>query len=445
MIAGYIRKNKWSIGFLVCFVFSLSLYANTQYFFRTNPDAQRYFPPFKQGVVKIFNHHLGGEYLFIAQAIVDGKGFSNPFQVETGPTAWMPPLYPFVLALLIALFKKKVLLVCSVIFIKNIVLVTAGLLIYTIAKKTRYVLRAEIAVALYCLSLLTFFKWFFQLTHDEWLLLLLICILYPWAVHIRENRGRFLQSILWGCFGGICMLASPILGIVWGATAFVVMAFRQPLKYLIVSFVLCSAVCLPWMIRNYMVFDRLILMKSNIYFDIYTANYETEQGLFTEVSVVRMHPLWTIKNDPEAPYKVLGEMRFMDMYKEKFKKAFAADPGRWAACIAHRFVAAFIIYAPFCEHNPGVIEKPDALKIIVHLLPSLCLLLMLLAAKRNHAPCVLLAVFIYLLYLMPYVAVSYYTRYGIPLTAFKVLFIFWGMDTVIARIGAGRRMRSVSG
>ncbi len=445
MAIEYVRMNKRLILFLFFFVFSLSFYANSQYFFRTNPEAQVFFPPFKKGVVKIFNEHLGGEYLFIAQAIVEGKGFSNPFEVDTGPTAWMPPLYPFVLAGLIALLKKKVLIVCSVIVLKNLILVGAGLLVYEIAKKTRMALRAEVAVGLYCLMLLVFFKWFFQLTHDEWLLMLLVCILYPWAVCIRGSGIRFGQSCAWGGFGGICMLASPILGLVWVATAGVTMARRHTVKFLPVSLLVCAAICLPWLVRNYVVFDRLILMKSNMYFDLYTANYETERGLFTEITFVRQHPLWTIQSDPNAPYKVLGEMGFMDTYKEKFQKAFALDPQRWAACIVNRFVAAFILYPPYCEHEKGVIEGFSASKVILHFLPFLGIVLILLAGRQSGARFMLLGIFIYVLYLMPYVLVNYYNRYGIPLTPLKVLFLFWGMDIVVARICSGRPACGVSG
>jgi len=438
MIAEYIRTHKWTIGFLVCFVFGLSLYANTQYFFRTNPEDQVFFPPFKPGVVKIFNHHLGGEYLFIARAIVDGKGFSNPFEVETGPTAWMPPLYPYILAGIIALLNSKALIVFFVVLFKNIVLVAAGLLIYAIAKKTRTTLRAEVAVALYGLYLLVFFKWFFQLTHDEWLLLLLVCILYPWAVHIRDSRVRFGQSCAWGGFGGICMLASPILGAVWGATAVLTMARRHTVKLLPVSLLVCAAVCLPWLVRNYMVFDRFILMKSNMYFDLYTASYETERGLFTETTFVRQHPLWTVKSDPTAPYRVLGEMKFMDMYKDTFKQAFTADPGKYVAAVGNRFVGAFIIYPPYCEHEPSVIESPGAPKLILHVLPFLGIITILLAGKKQYAVYTLTAAGIIVLYLMPYVLVNYYNRYGIPLTPLKVLCLFWGLDIVAARLTAGQ-------
>src|SRR5919201_723049 len=38
---------------------------------------------------------FGYEMGRIAQAIASGHGFSNPFQVPTGPTAWEAPLYPY--------------------------------------------------------------------------------------------------------------------------------------------------------------------------------------------------------------------------------------------------------------------------------------------------------------------------------------------------------------
>ena len=45
-----------------------------------------------------YRSHLGAEYDCIAQAIRKGRGFSDPFQIETGPTAWMPPVLPYLMA-----------------------------------------------------------------------------------------------------------------------------------------------------------------------------------------------------------------------------------------------------------------------------------------------------------------------------------------------------------
>src|SRR5258708_3264902 len=51
------------------------------------------------------NHLLFGfETGRIARSIAEGHGYGNPLFVETGPTAWMTPVYPYLLAGVFKLF-----------------------------------------------------------------------------------------------------------------------------------------------------------------------------------------------------------------------------------------------------------------------------------------------------------------------------------------------------
>ena len=45
---------------------------------------------------------------------------------------------------------------------------------------------------------------------------------------------------------------------------------------------------------------------------------------------------------------------------------------------------------------------------------------------------------IYLLYLLPYVAVSYYERYAMPLVGVKALLVIWGVDRLLSFALPGR-------
>src|SRR6266478_3611251 len=45
---------------------------------------------------------LGGEAGRIARSIAQGEGFSNPLFGKTGPTAWLAPVFPYLLAVLAA-------------------------------------------------------------------------------------------------------------------------------------------------------------------------------------------------------------------------------------------------------------------------------------------------------------------------------------------------------
>ncbi len=305
------KKNNHVLCFLVFFVFGLSFYTNISYFLSHDSKYLRFFPPFIEGVNQTFNGHLGAEYYFIAESLAAGKGFSNPFQVDTGPTAWMPPFYPFFLALLIKLFRLKMLVACFIVFIKNLVLVATGVLIYEIGGKPPIKIRAEFTVVLYCLMLLTYFRWFFQLTHDEWLLLLLICIMFPFSVFIYENHINYKHALAWGGVGGFSILTSPVLGFVWFLTSLFVVGEKKNFKPVMLSLCVFIVACSPWFIRNYLVFNKLILMKSNLYFELYATNYETAHGLFDEPTFARQHPIWTTKNDPDSPYKKYGEVQFM--------------------------------------------------------------------------------------------------------------------------------------
>src|ERR1700691_1391216 len=42
--------------------------------------------------------HFGYETGRIARSIVEGRGFSSPLFADTGPTAWMSPIYPYIVA-----------------------------------------------------------------------------------------------------------------------------------------------------------------------------------------------------------------------------------------------------------------------------------------------------------------------------------------------------------
>ena len=62
------------------------------------------------------NFGFGWEMGRIGAAIASGHGFSNPFGPPTGPTAWEPPLYPYLIAVCFifsASTRGRQLLCCS--------------------------------------------------------------------------------------------------------------------------------------------------------------------------------------------------------------------------------------------------------------------------------------------------------------------------------------------
>jgi hypothetical protein len=53
-----------------------------------------------QSIAQVSHDHaaFGAEMGWVARSIASGHGFSSPFFPSTGPTALMPPLFPYLLA-----------------------------------------------------------------------------------------------------------------------------------------------------------------------------------------------------------------------------------------------------------------------------------------------------------------------------------------------------------
>src|SRR5437762_4385600 len=130
-------------------VIACSGYANLS-FAVTNPDDYRYFPPFKPNVDLNRNWELGGEYYQIAKALAAGEGFSSPFKEPTGPTAWMPPLLPALLAgLLWACDGNRDAVMAVVVFLQVAVLIGTGFLVLALARRTTTRLGPWTAASIY--------------------------------------------------------------------------------------------------------------------------------------------------------------------------------------------------------------------------------------------------------------------------------------------------------
>lgn len=414
---GVIKKIS-IVTFLFCVIFGISLCTNFFYFyfFKNSPKPLG------------GNMHLGGEYYSIARAITSGKGFSNPFQVDTGPTSWMPPLYPFFLSFLIKLLQNKLHIVCVVILLKNMVLIFSGVVIYEIAKRTLTKIKAEYILLFYIVWLLTDFWSFFQFTHDSWLLLLFICIIFSLAVFIRRNRINLKIAITWGVVGGLSVLTSPIVGLVWLILCLFTISVKKNVTMLILSLVLFFSFFSSWTIRNYLVFNKLVFIKSNLYFDAYFANYEKKDGIPDGLFFRSNHPAWNVKKDTNSLYRKLGEVKFLEMYKKKFLSEINKNPYPYMSNVKNRLFAALFIYYPFHEN-----EKFIAWKRILNALPFVCIIFIILLKGYTDSDYIKIAMLIYTVYLFPYIVINYYVRYAIPLTPLKILFIFWGIDLLITR------------
>jgi hypothetical protein len=407
-------------------VISCMIYANLS-FAATKQEDYRYFPPFAPGVNVNMNRDLGAEYFYIARSLTEGNGFANPFDAPTGPTAWMPPILPAILAVLWwACAGNRAAVMIIVLTLQAAVLIGTGLLILAIAGRTTRRTGPGAVAGIYIAVLLCTFHDCFQANGDRWLSLLAIDVLLAgcfWYGPLQTTS----RSAAWGAFGGLCALISPIAAFAWGVYS-TALGLRQR-AWGRTALMLATAVVVlaPWTIRNYLVFGRWIPVKSNLAYEIYQSHCLQSDGLLNGQGQ-NLHPIHRHSRE-RREYEALGEIAYVDRKAAQVVKAVAADPLDLLDRIAARFLGATLWYVPTDRSPHASAAWFLWMQRVAHPLPFLGLLvLVFVGVSRGLTGSEWTTIAIYALYLTPYIIVSYYPRYGFPLLAAKALLMLWAFD-----------------
>jgi hypothetical protein len=371
----------------------------------------------------LLHQHLGGEYYNIARALADGRGFSDPFGERTGPTAWMPPLLPAMLAALLWVTGSLSRTASIIVVMNDLTLVVVGMTIWAIATIEAKRLSRWVAVTFYGAWLFVFRYWTFKLTHDVWLLMLATDALTI-AAYAASRAGRIAPWI-WGILGGLLSLSSPALTLAWLCLSGVsLIRARGPRRDWMWAAVLATCIATPWLVRNVLVFDRFIPTKSNFFYDAYVVNYEDDDGLY-DVKIQAKHPL--VSPSARLEYARLGEIAFVDRYRRQFIAEVKTHPGRLIRVIGNRLLATTVWY-PIVDPRS---ETPEELPLrrLIYMLPFVTLLLSQ-TFRGSHSQILSVLGAIVVAYLLPYVFVGFYVRYLLPLTPPLVLLFFLACDRI---------------
>jgi hypothetical protein len=276
----------------------------------------------------------------------------------------------------------------------------------------------------------------FQFTHDYWLVLLAVDLLLIGLCWF-EPLGSKKAAAVWGVAGGTFAMINPIVALCWGVLTVALGCRRRAWSRLALA-VLVSAITLaPWTVRNYLIFGRLIPVKSNLTYELYQSQCLIPDGLLRPDAFGR-HP-WASAGRERQIYKEKGEMAFVDEKRDLFWKSVSADPLDFADRVASRFLGATLWYVPF---NREELRRPLMLwpARLTHPLPFLSLLVLVFAGVWQRLHWYQWTVMgVYMLYLLPYVAVSYYERYAMPLLGVKVLLVIWAADRLLTMLFAPRQ------
>ena len=148
----------------------------------------------------------------IAYALAQGKGFSNVFRTETGPTAWLAPVYPLIVAAtfkLFGTFTARAFFACAAL---NILFSSAACVpIFFAGKRIGGLGVAAGAAWLWAIfpsAVMMPFEWIWDTSLSA-----LLAALILWATLELAKSERWLDWGVYGILWGLALMTNPALGV----------------------------------------------------------------------------------------------------------------------------------------------------------------------------------------------------------------------------------------
>lgn len=279
----------------------------------------------------------------IAHSLAMGEGFANPFARQTGPTAWLTPVYPLIVAASFKIFGIFTVRSFFFLVFLNIAFSTAACIpIFHAGKKVAGIGVASGAAWLWAIfpnAVMIPFEWIW----DTSLAALLAATLLWATLELAESR-RLRDWCGYGLLWGFTLMTNPSIGSLlpfllgWAAYRAWWSSYPRPqnLRWLTeptFAIALATLCCVPWTVRNYTVFHRFVPLRSNFPLEFYIGNNENYDD---------KHPRYPgpiTKERETVRYFRMGETPFMDEEMLKATKFFVSHPRVELILTGERFVA----------------------------------------------------------------------------------------------------------
>jgi 4-amino-4-deoxy-L-arabinose transferase-like glycosyltransferase len=365
----------------------------------------------------------GWEMGRLARSIATGQGFSSPTDLPTGPSAWAPPLYPYILAGVFKMFGVYSALSAWVILTFNSIFASLTCwTLYRIAERMYGVSVARAtawtwAVFPYAMYWPVRVVWETSLT--AFLLSLALLLTLQMADEPPRPRMWILFGLLWGV---IALTNTAVLSMLPFCLLWLLYQLpRRPQQ--LVGAALCvltaALVVSPWLLRNYGVFGKFIFVRDNLPLEMYEANNDQSAGLWTR----NEHP----GNNPEAMrrFQELGELGFMAEKQQEVRQFIREHPGRFI-----RFTLERSVYFWIAPPQAAILAGYD-LMISRHtnfLLAAVFAFAGLWLTIRNRTRGAFLLACFLLIYPFPYYLVMPFPRYKHPIEPemiMLIVYLFW--------------------
>jgi Dolichyl-phosphate-mannose-protein mannosyltransferase len=379
--------------------------------------------------IRVSEDHLqfGWEMGRIARALVTGFGYADPFTGHSGPTAWVPPLYPLLLAGVFKVFGvytgKSAWVILT---INSIFSAATSLLIYEIAARCFQISgRAhKIAIwsawlwALYPAAMQYAVHWVWDMALTAFLFSAVIVLALRVRIigddHPEPNSQTLLRWSLFGLFWGmIALLNSTILLFLPVCGIWMLLGAAKKKGTLgpavtkaIVAAIIFLACLVPWMMRNETVFQAFIPIRGNLGAELHDSVLDSYNGFTvgTRVPVCDVCPDY-------LEYKRMGEYAYVQREGKLAREHIRTHKLRFFELALKRFYFYWISVPKPVEK--GVLN--EAFRVLNYSFVSLAAILGLALALKRQIPAANLFAWAFALLPLTYYFVTVQARFRHPL------------------------------
>lgn len=277
----------------------------------------------------------GHEPACIAQALLEGRGYSDPWGHGTGPTAWLTPPYPLFLASAMELGGGVTSAAAwIVVLVQALASAATALAIVRLCEllgHSRAALIAGWTFALYPISIANAA----QVVWDTTFVALALSLVFITALRARASSADAARCGLG--FGALLFLnpAPMSLGPILMAWLYKRGGVRSAL-----TFAACAVLlCLPWMVRNQLVLGSFSL-RPNLGVELRIGNHDEATG---RPLPFKYHPSHV--ESELTQYRELGEAEYCARDFQRAKAWISEHPSEFGALTARR-VSLFWVGEP---------------------------------------------------------------------------------------------------
>ncbi len=292
--------------------------------------------------------HFAGETGRIARSLAEGEGFSNPLFGQTGPTAMIPPVYPYILAAVFDIFgvytKSSAIGMLS---LNSLFSALTCLPVFFLAR-----ISLGDGPAAWAGWTWVFFPYAVYFSADLIWPTILACLLLSvllLCVLLLEASSQPWYDFWFGILSGVAALTEPVvLSVLPPLTAWMYyrrqrrgLQWRAPASAMALGFVLVVA---PWFIRNYQTFHTFIPFRDGFGLQLHIGN----NGDSSHFIPPGYQP--SLNEGEMREFRRLGELAYMTRKQEQAVGFIASHPAWFLGVTLRRILYMWTSYWSFDPH-----------------------------------------------------------------------------------------------